>query len=222
MPTETRAAVPAKPARGVRQPKQQRSQHKQQALLAAGRALLRTHDLPALSVAQVAAAAGVAVGSFYTCFEDKHAWFAELARQAALAVFDDLQRLLAAPAMQRADPARKVALLMQWLVQVHREHQAIFRASVSDPARTRLYWGPLLRLNAEVVELVYGLLAPDLGRLAADVARQRLGFAFQMVFSTLAQAVLHDGGPLRLHDPALADELARSVLAAVGFTPAAG
>jgi len=222
MPSETPPAVPATPARGVHQAKQQRSLHKQQALLAAGRALLKTHDLPALTVAQVAAAAGVAVGSFYTRFEDKNAWFAELAREAAAAAFDDLQQLLASPAMGRASPARKVALLMQWLVQVHRDHQGIFRASVSDPDRTRLYWGPLMRLNAEVDERVYTLLAPDLQALPPKAGRQRVSFACQMVFSTLAQAVLHDGGPVRLHDARMARELTRCFLAGVGFTaPAA-
>jgi hypothetical protein len=43
-----------------------------------------------------------------------------------------------------------------------------------------------------------------------------VAFAFQMVFSTLVNAVLHDGGPLRLHDAALARELARAFVAIVG------
>lgn len=208
------------PADGVRAAKQARSLHKQQALLAAGRELLKTHDLPALTVAQVAAAAGVAVGSFYARFEDKNAWFAALAREAALAAFDELQRLLASAAMRRAAPARKVALLMAWLVQVHRDHQAIFRASVSDPARTELYWGPFKRMCAQVDELVYALLAPDLPAVPAAALRRQVSFAFQMVFATLAHAVLHDFGPVQLHDAALARELARVFLAAVGAGPA--
>lgn len=217
---------------GVRAAKQQRSALKHQALLAAGRQLLATQDLPSLSVAQVAAAAGVAVGSFYTRFEDKNAWFAELCREAGAAAFADLQRLLASAPMQRAAPPRQVLLLMQWLVQVHRDHQGIFRAAVSDPARTHLYWVPLMRLCDEVVDLVYARLGAELGaelgggsgsaRGRAPVRsrqpqreRQRVAFAFQMVFSTLVNAVLHDGGPLRLHDAALAGELARAFLAVV-------
>ncbi len=212
------APAPGRPRRasGVRAAKQQRSQRKHQALLAAGRALLATHDLPSLSVAQVAAAAGVAVGSFYTRFDDKNAWFAELCREAGAAAFDDLQQLLASAAMQRAGAARQVALLMQWLVQVHRAHQGIFRAAVSDPARTHLYWGPLMRLCDEVVDLVYARLGPELAGVPPSQRRRRVGFAFQMVFSTLVNAVLHDGGPVRLHDAALARELARSFLALVG------
>lgn len=203
--------------RGVHQAKQQRSQAKQQALLAAGHALLQTHDLPSLSVAQVAAAAGVAVGSFYSRFEDKNAWFAELCREAGATALAELQALLASAPLARADGPGQVALLMDWLVQVHRRHQGIFRAAVSDPARTQGYWGPLSRLLAQVVDRVdQGLAlpaAPGPGR------RQRVDFAFQVVFSTLAQAVLHDAGPVRLHDATLAPELARVFLAAVALPP---
>ncbi|MDT7835653.1 TetR family transcriptional regulator [Aquabacterium sp. OR-4] len=216
------AAPLAEAPRGVRQAKQLRSQRKHQALLDAGRTLLATQDLPSLSVAQVAAAAGVAVGSFYTRFDDKNAWFAELCREAGATAFDELQQLLASATMQRAGTARQVMLLMQWLVQVHRVHQGIFRAAVSEPARTHLYWGPLMRLCNEVVDLVYARLGPELDGVPRGQRRRRVGFAFQMVFSTLVNAVLHDGGPVRLHDAALARELARSFLALVGAGPAAG
>ena len=219
-PTET--ANTSSPGWGVHQAKQQRSLQTQQALLAAGRDLLKSHDLPTLSVAQVAAAAGVAVGSFYARFEDKNAWFAELSREAASAALADLDQLLVSPALHDATAAGKVSLLMHWLVQVHRDHQGIFRAAVSDPARTQLYWAPLMRLFARVDGLVYALLAPDLRAEPAALGQTRVSFAFQMVFSTLVNAVVHDSGPVRLHDPALAPELARSFLASVGFRAPAG
>lgn len=217
MPTE-RPPVPRLPeaAGGVRAAKQSRSQAKREALLAAGRRLLRQHDLPGLSVAQVAAEAGVAVGSFYTRFDDKNAWFAELCRQAGSSALAELQQLLDGPAMRAADAAGQVGLLMAWLTRVHREHQGIYRAAVSDPARTHLYWGPLMRLCEQVVARVYRQLEPHLQALAPALRRQRVEFAFQVVFSTLVNAVLHDGAWLRLDNPALEHELARVFLAAVG------
>ena len=65
---------------GVRAAKQSRSLLKHQALLEAGRRLLDAQDLGALSVAQLTRDAGMSVGSFYSRFEDKDAWFAELLR----------------------------------------------------------------------------------------------------------------------------------------------
>ena len=72
MPQPINPADASSPGRGVHQAKQQRSLQKQQALLAAGRDRLKSHDLPASRVAQVAAAAGVAGGSFYARFSDKN------------------------------------------------------------------------------------------------------------------------------------------------------
>ncbi len=95
------------PGRGVHQAKQRRSLQKQQALLAAGRDLFKSHGLPASSVAQVAVAAGVAVGSFYARFEDKNAWFAELSREAAVAAFAELEQLLASPGLHDATRRRR-------------------------------------------------------------------------------------------------------------------
>ena len=74
------ATLPKTPAAGVHAAKQSRSQLKHQALLQAGRRLLHTQDLGTLSVAQLTRDAGMAVGSFYSRFEDKDAWFAELLR----------------------------------------------------------------------------------------------------------------------------------------------
>lgn len=83
-------------------------------------------------------------------------------------------------------------------------------------------------------DLVYALLAPDLpagpgSARPANLHRPRrkpnrkpMGFALQMVFGTLVNAVLHDGGPVRLQDPTLAAALARNFLASAGFAaPAA-
>ena len=72
--------APGKTSKGVRAAKQSRSLLKHQALLQAGRRLLDTHDLSTLSVAQLTRDAGMSVGSFYSRFEDKDAWFAELLR----------------------------------------------------------------------------------------------------------------------------------------------
>ena len=95
------------PAGGVHSAKQARSQLKHQALLQAGRRLLHTQDLGTLSVAQLTRDAGMAVGSFYSRFADKDAWFAELLRRTGDAVLADTQALLRAPRWQRAGDARK-------------------------------------------------------------------------------------------------------------------
>ena len=205
----------AQTTRGVRAAKQSRSQLKHQALLQAGRRLLDTHDLGTLSVAQLTRAAGMSVGSFYSRFEDKDAWFAELLRITGEQALQDTQALLLGRRFAQASDARKVALIVHHIVGLHREHRGIFRAAHSDAARSKLYWPQLHAYGQRIADAVYQALAPRLPQMPAAQRRLRVGIALQLVFGTLVNAVLHNPGPLGLHDKRMETELSRVFLATV-------
>ncbi len=203
------------PPAGVRAAKQSRSQLKHLALLEAGRRLLDTQDLGTLSVAQLTRDAGMAVGSFYSRFEDKEAWFAELLRVTGDAVLADTQRLLGSTRWARAAGARKVALIVRHIVDIHREHRGIFRAAHFDSARSTLYWPQLHAYGRRVADEVYRALAAHMPRVAPAQRRERVSIALQMVFGMLVNAVLHDPGPIGLNDPRMEKELTRVFLSMV-------
>lgn len=202
-------------SKGVRAAKQSRSQAKHQALLEAGRRLLDTHDLAALSVAQLTRDAGMSVGSFYSRFEDKDAWFAELLRVTGEQALQDTQALLVGARFQRADDAHKVALIVRHIVAIHRAHRGIFRAAHSDSARSQLYWPQLHAYGQRLADAVFQALALHMHRVPAAQRRLRVGIALQLVFGTLVNAVLHNPGPIGLHDKRMETELSRVFLATV-------
>jgi AcrR family transcriptional regulator len=201
--------------RGVRAAKQSRSQLKHQALLEAGRRLLDTHDLATLSVAQLTRDAGMSVGSFYSRFEDKDAWFAELLRVTGEQVLADTADLLAGARWQRAPDERKVAMLVRHIVGIHRTHRGIFRAAHFDSARSQLYWPHLHAFGRRIADAVHGALYTRMRRVPARQRRLRVGVALQLVYGTLVNAVLHDPGPLKLADRQIEAELTRVFLQAV-------
>jgi AcrR family transcriptional regulator len=201
----------ALPHAGVRAAKQSRSQLKHQALLQAGRRLLDAQDLGSLSVAQLTRDAGMAVGSFYSRFVDKGAWFAELLRVTGESVLADSQLLLDSARWVRASNERKVALI----VEVHREHRGIFRAAHFDSARSSLYWPQLQMYGRRLGDAVHAALASHMQRVPPRQRRLRVGIALQLVYGTLVNAVLHDPGPLRLADPQIERELTRVFLGVV-------
>ena len=203
------------PPRGVRVAKQSRSLLKHQALLEAGRRLLDANDLATLSVAQLTRAAGMSVGSFYSRFEDKDAWFAELLRVTGEQAMQDTQALLVGPRFARADNARKAELIVRHVVDIHRRHRGIFRAAHSDSARSRLYWPQLHAYGQRVADAVYQALAPHLLQVPAAQRRLRVGIGLQLVFGTLVNAVLHNPGPIGLHDKRMEAELSRVFLGAL-------
>ncbi|HOW48201.1 MAG TPA: TetR/AcrR family transcriptional regulator [Rubrivivax sp.] len=192
----------APPAPGVHAAKQARSRAKQQALLQAGRRLLAAHDLAALSVAQIAREAGVAVGTFYARFADKDAWLAELLQQVGGEVAAEFRLLLAGARFARAPAARQVDLVVGLLVEVHRRHRGLMRAALGDAAQASRFGLPLHGLGEHIADAVHAALA------APPVPRARIGIALQLVYGVLVNAVLRDPGPLRLDDPRLPRELA--------------
>jgi AcrR family transcriptional regulator len=199
----------------VRAAKQSRSQLKHQALLQAGRRLLDTQDLGTLSVAQLTRDAGMAVGSFYSRFEDKDAWFAELLRVTGESVLADSQSLLDSGRWARASNERKVALIVRHLVDVHRAHRGIFRAAHFDSARSSLYWPQLHGYGRRLGDAVHAALAGHMPGVPPRQRRLRVGIALQLVYGTLVNAVLHDPGPLALGDRRLERELTRVFLGVV-------
>ena len=202
-------------ASGVRAAKQSRSQLKHQALLEAGRRLLEAHDLSTLSVAQLTRDAGMSVGSFYSRFEDKEAWFAELLRLTGEQTLQDTQALLLSRRFARAGDARKAVLIVRHIVAIHRQHRGIFRAAHADPARSKLYWPQLHAYGQRIAEAVYQALAERLLQVPPAQRRLRVGIALQLVFGTLVNAVLHNPGPIGLHDKRMETELSRVFLATV-------
>jgi len=211
--------APASPsaASGVRTAKQSRSQLKHLALLQAGRRLLQAQDLGTLSVAQLTRDAGMAVGSFYSRFEDKDAWFAELLRVTGDEVLRDTQALLAGVRWQRASDARKVAMIVRHVVVIHRLHRGIFRAAHHDSARSSLYWPQLQAYGRRIGDEVWRALAAHMHGVPPAQRRLRVGIALQMVFGTLVNAVLHDPGPIGLNDPRMERELTRVFLHSIGL-----
>ena len=204
-----------KVSKGVRAAKQSRSQAKHHALLEAGRRLLDTHDLVTLSVAQLTRDAGMSVGSFYSRFEDKDAWFAELLRVTGEQALQDTQALLAGSRFARASHARKAALIVGHIVAIHRAHRGIFRAAHSDAARSRLYWPQLHAYGQRLADAVYDAIAPHMQQVPPAQRRLRVRIALQLVFGTLVNAVLHNPGPIGLHDKRMETELSRVFLATV-------
>jgi AcrR family transcriptional regulator len=201
-------------ANGVRAAKQSRSQAKHQALLEAGRRLLDAHDLSTLSVAQLTRDAGMSVGSFYSRFADKEAWFAELLRVTGEQALLDTQALLDGSRFAQASNERKAALIVRHVVGIHRTHRGIFRAAHSDSARSQLYWPQLHGYGQRLADAVHRALAPHMRRVPAAQRRLRVGIALQLVFGTLVNAVLHNPGPIGLHDRRMHSELSRVFLAA--------
>ncbi len=204
---------------GVLRVVQPRAEATRDALLDAGRRLLNERDFDAMSIADLAAANALSVGSFYGRFRDKEAYFALLQEmvtsewtEATLRDFD-VRRLAGWSA------GRIVRLVTTQVVNVYRNDRGFISAALRHASTHPGAWTPLKRAGARFANVVTALLAPRLTHLPRMARAARVRFAMQLLYGMLINAVLNDPGPLNLDDPRLEKELARALSAYLGLRP---
>ena len=181
---------------------QPRARATREALLAAGRALLEDRDFDAMSIAELAGAIGLSVGSFYGRFHDKASYFVLLQERVTAEWLARARDLLARLADTRS-PARIIEAVCATLVDLFRRDRGFVRAVLKYASNHPDGWMLMRRTGEVFVGEMVSTLAPRL--------------AMQMLFGTVVNAVLNDPGPYRLADTRLERELAQAVSAYLGI-----
>ena len=196
---------------GLLPARQSRSLATGEALLATGRELLNSRDFDALTIAELAAANGLSVGSFYGRFRDKEAYFAVLQEVVVAEMLTVAARELA-PALWRGQTVYSlVASLMEMVVRGFGNNRGIIKAALKHTSTQPETWTPFKRCAASVTDQMVALLVPLLPGANAR-AETRVRFVMQATYGLLVNAVLNEPGPYRLDDKGLASELAALAL----------
>jgi len=207
-----------RPAR-TRAPRQARSEATYRRLLDAAEALLTEESFDQVTVAEIAARAGVTIGAFYARFADKDALLEALEEQVTEAVLAVVARATDPERWEGATVEEAFRRYLAELVAVYRQTRGAGRALVlqshTDPAlRQRLR-----RLNTEGPPKVLALVAGQAG-IRHPAPNVGLAVAFLAVRSTLREVVLFgETGPggAALSNDALAEELTRLFLGYLGI-----
>ena len=201
----------ASPPDGVRPALQQRSRATRDRLLAAGKRLLEETDLDGVSIADIAAAADCSVGAVYTRFENKDAYFRALVtdmlaqeRSALDALHDSVvdANLIEAIVANAVGSFRRNAGLLR----------SALRKGMEDPS----YWEPIRRHGQVAADLVVGRLSKMARQPLGPEEESRTRFAFQVLYGTLVNALLHQPLPLLLENERLENELSRVFRLTIG------
>lgn len=197
---------------GMRPARQKRSRDLVAELMRAGLALLKDRDFDRLSIAELCAATGITVGSFYARFDGKEAYI----RALQLGVVEEARRAMRRD--YRADIAwpRGLAGFIDWVVGTsvawNRRYEGLVRASLRQAGGEPGAWTPLRELGHERVCLALPIALALLGRptLAAD--EDAIRFAFQILSGTVNNMILVNPGPFSIHDEATPRMLSRAML----------
>src|SRR6195256_1645385 len=190
-------------------PTQQRpSQETTGALLGAADVMLRERSLDELSIEDLCKRVSVTIGAFYGRFESKDAFFSALmslaarkalaAVRAAVADEDNLGTGLEEACRRGGEVAVDVVRRNVGVVRAASQYESIY------PER----WGTIRATGSAMVELATPLLLARMGRGRTAAKVRSIGFAFQMMFGTLFNAVLHKPKLVSLDEPEMVDRLA--------------
>jgi len=193
---------------GILPTRQRRSQETTVALLEAAAVMLRERSLDELSIEDLCNRVGVTIGAFYGRFESKDAFFNALM---SLAV----RKSLAAVRIAVADEDNLGAGLeeacrrvVEVAVDTVRRNVGVVRAASQYESIYPERWGTIRATGSAMVELATPLLLARMGRGRIPTKTRSIGFAFQMMFGTLVNAVLHKPKPVSLDEPEMVDRLA--------------
>lgn len=203
------------------EPVRARAQLTRAALLKSGRQLLETHDYHAMSIAAIAAANGMSVGSFYGRFKDKESFFEVLQKEITTEWVEGAAHTLEGLARRSLTATELVTHICKLIARLIRQDAGFLRAALKHEASHPAGWTPIKQAGHEVATLAIAALQPALPQGAAAPSVDKIRFALQVLYSTCFNGVLHDPGPIPVKSPRLERELARMLCLYLGLPEAA-
>ena len=221
-PVRQRAAVKRSIALDVDplQPVQARAHATRDALLAAGRAMLADGDFDSLSIADLAAASKLSVGSFYGRFRDKEAFFEQLQEQVTAEFLLAARQALLPKDGQASTAGAIVASVCAMVIDGFRKDAGYVRAALRHASTQPASWSPIQSAGRQVVKEVIAVLGPKLAHIAPAQRAGRIRFAMQLLYGTGINALLNDPGPIPLRSKRLERELSRVLCLYLGIAKA--
>jgi AcrR family transcriptional regulator len=203
---------------GVRPVKQLRGRRSRDRLLNAGQRLVAARPFDALSVADIARAAGCSVGAFYLRFRDKDAFFGALVAQY---VADGRAETLELYATYADD--RLIGALVTGTIGRFRRYAGLIRSAIRKRMEDASVWEPIRLSGHFNADCFVDWLAKRNGHTLTVAEDLSVRFAFQVLYGTLNNALVNQPGPLDIEDPAFPVHLERAfrlVLLSTGSPPA--
>jgi AcrR family transcriptional regulator len=193
---------------GILPTQQRRSQETTVALLEAAAAMLRERSLDELSIEDLCNRVGVTIGAFYGRFESKDTFFNALMSLAATKALAAVRAAVADEDNLGTGLEEACRRVVEVAVDVVRRNVGVVRAASQYESVYPERWGTIRATGSAMVDLATPLLLARMGRGRIESKTRSIGFAFQMMFGTLVNAVLHKPKLVSLDAPEMVDRLA--------------
>ncbi len=169
------------------------------AIYEAGYRLIGGQDFEAVSVAQIAEAAGCSVGAFYQRFENKDRFVGFLVRAHFEIIGERVSDALDVERWQECSARDVAEAVADALLEIAQGHGAgIARAAIKRCHAEDIHRVPVERYRAMVVDRAIALLVPLMGDGSAVEQSRAVGQAVQIGQAVVFDALIHRQGALNL------------------------
>lgn len=197
-------ALPRVDLSGFRPARQARSQALLDRWVEVALALLQQRDFDAISIGEICEAAGVSVGSFYTRFDSKEAFFRYLQHvvvQDSATTLDAsrVARFMPRDERDRVESLRAfLAQLVRHTVTWYQRHEGLIRASLRLAQTRPEAWEPLRALGAHNTRRYEAAILQITGSEDDAALRETVGFALQSLIGTCNNMVMVNPAPFSI------------------------
>ena len=204
-------------AAGVLPAAQQRSRERRDRLLSAGLEMIADRSIDDIGIAEITAAAGYSVGSFYRRFTNKQGYVVAL-QDIVLNEFTTRARSdFAESAWQGVARQRVVETAVRFLVDENRRARGLIESALKTAASERTTWAPYYASRNAFYELLRRMLEPHVPADRHADPRLTVAFAIQTIFAVLNQVTSLRTGAISIDDDRLVDEVSRMCCDYLGF-----
>jgi AcrR family transcriptional regulator len=198
----SRPAASLSPDRRI---KQQRGRKTYDALIETGFALLEHRELEAISIAELAKAAGYSTGAFYTRFRSKDEYFDALIAHHLERRREARDRLLAT-----VPDDGLINALIEDLVQYYWKRRRFWRAALIRAIRDPDFWEPVRLHGREFADLLIERIGKRRSRVLTQGEETNVRFAVQLALGTINNAIINRPGPIFIGQERFVENLVRA------------
>jgi AcrR family transcriptional regulator len=195
-------AAPVTPDRRI---KQRRGRKTYDALIEAGFALLEHRELEAISIAELAQAAGYSTGAFYARFKSKDEYFDALVARHLERRKRTRDRLLAT-----TPDDRLINALIEDLVRYYWKRRRFWRAALIRAIRDLAFWEPIRIHGREFADLLVERLGRSARRAVTASEEADVRFAVELALGTINNAIINRPGPIFIGQQRFIENLVRA------------
>ena len=198
----------SRPAESVspdRRIKQKRGRKTYDALIEMGFVLLEHRELEAISIAELAKAAGYSTGAFYTRFRSKDEFFDAMIAHHLEYRTQARDRLLAT-----VPNYTLIDALIEDLVQYYWKHRRFWRAALIRTIRDPEFWEPIRIHGREFADLLIERIGKHAPRPLTRQEGRNIRFAVQLALGTINNAIINRPGPIFLGQELFVKNLVRA------------